>query len=218
MFGNWRVVVTGRKMIHRANREGYEMIDLESMPQVVGFAAEFSAGKDTAAEILLRLDPTARVFSFSRDVINPILNTLKLPEARRNQQLCAEGLERTGRGGLANSLRHVIQVSGHKGRAVITGVRWDTDVEMILSCPRHFLVYIEADDEICFHRARKRQQKVGESDMAWEEFLALRQAPNEVHIKEIKEKANVVLNNNGTLEDLERQIVAMYANHLAGVI
>jgi dephospho-CoA kinase len=73
---------------------------------------------------------------------------------------------------------------------VLDGVRWWQDVKMLRELPNNILVYITAPAELRFERLKKRNEKVGEAEMSWEQFLEEEKAENEIYIPKIGEKAD----------------------------
>ena len=68
------------------------------------------------------------------------------------------------------------------------------------------MVYVTADPQIRFGRLRARSQRAGEKDMSKEDFLRQENALTESFIEELGKQADFPIDNNGTLEDLKRQV------------
>jgi dephospho-CoA kinase len=80
------------------------------------------------------------------------------------------------------------------------------DEELINSFPKKYLVYITANPETRWERVTKRGEKAGESDASLEQFMAEEKVKTETLIPKIGKRADIKIDNNGTLADLERQV------------
>jgi dephospho-CoA kinase len=157
----------------------------------IGLVGEKGSGKGTFVETLQGIFPITPIghIHFS-DPIVETLNLWGIPITRKNAQDYIKWLEqRYGTGILAQLI---------KGRALesaaqivaLDGIRWWQDVKMLRELPNNILVYITAPTELRFERLKKRNEKVGEAEMSWEQFLEEEKAENEIYIPEIGEKAD----------------------------
>lgn len=157
----------------------------------IGLVGEKGSGKETFVKVLRGIFPIMPVghIRFS-DPIVEALNFWGIPVTRKNAQDYIKWLEqRYGSGILARLI---------KGRAlenssqivILDGVRWPQDVTMLRELPNNILVYITAPAEMRFERLKKRNEKVGEGKMSWEQFLEEEKAENEIYIPKIGEAAD----------------------------
>jgi len=70
-----------------------------------------------------------------------------------------------------------------------------------------YLIYITADQKIRYERSVKRGEKVGESDAAFEEFIAKEKMETEKHIGKVGKTADFKIKNNGYEKELEEKIL-----------
>lgn len=94
---------------------------------------------------------------------------------------------------------------------IADGVRWESDFEGLKSLEnpstKCLMVYVTASPEKRFERLKARRQRAGEKDLAWEEFEKQDNAINESSIPELGAQADFHVNNNGTEEDLQKQVL-----------
>ena len=97
------------------------------------------------------------------------------------------------------------------GNEVVAGVR---GIEEVKEFRKHFpsiLVFIDADIKKRYERMLKAGKK--ENPMDWNEFLEAEALEERWGLKDIKEQANVVIDNNGTKQEF-RQKVEEFLNNL----
>lgn len=175
------------------------------MPKlIIGFVGQAGSGKGTAAH-LLQEKYNATVFTFS-DILTDILNRLFLPSTRDNLVNMSITLRQGfGQNILAKAMSRQIDNS-QADIVVVDGIRRLEDIEDLRTNPNFHLIEITVDPKIRFERLKKRNQKPGESEMTWEEFLAVGQKETEVTIAKVAEQAQIKLNNEGEIKELEAQL------------
>jgi dephospho-CoA kinase len=72
--------------------------------------------------------------------------------------------------------------------------------------PGYVLVGINTDIKTCYDRLVKRSQNVDDQTKTWEQFQKDLQLSTEIAIDDLIKKAPIKINNNGTFEDLYKQI------------
>jgi dephospho-CoA kinase len=130
-----------------------------------------------------------------------ILARLYLPDKREYLQLLGECLrEKLGKDVIVNAFRKDIE----RDRAeilVIDGIRYWNEVELLRSFENNVLIFVTAPSEIRYNRCTKRGEK-GEARITYEEFLKAEERETERRIDEIGKKADYILENTGTKEEL----------------
>jgi dephospho-CoA kinase len=171
---------------------------------ILGLTGKIGSGKDTVAKYLIE-KYGGQSFSYS-DALKEVLVMYDLPITRENQQKLSTLLRQNfSEDVLANAMEK--KVNDAQGPIVaITNVRREADVADIRKLPNFFLIYVEASQQIRFQRYIKRNQSTGDTEMTMEEFLAKDNAESESQIDGLKTKANFVITNNGTLDELNAQI------------
>lgn len=185
---------------------------------VLGLAGPPGAGKETftnATEKLLRLDG----YSVSRhrfsDILRETLTLWGISHGRENEQLMAQIMNRRD-GFKEGALTRAVKNRLSKDKAdvgILDGVRWLSDEQMIKDFPKEgiasLVVSVNASSRRRFEWMAARN-RAGAKETSWEDFLKQEQAPNEIYIPEIRGRADVKLENGGTLEEFEAKIAEAY--------
>ncbi len=174
---------------------------------VLGLVGEKGSGKQTFADYLKKMAKGKKIahMRFS-DILKETLQLWSLELTRSNYQKASIAFNKTfGKGTLSNALyQRVMQQPADI--VILDGVRWLSDEELINSFPKKYLVYITANPETRWERVTKRGEKAGESDASLEQFMAEEKVKTETLIPKIGKRADIKIDNNGTLADLERQV------------
>ncbi len=126
---------------------------------IIGIVGPIGAGKDTAAKFIGELisEPTYQV-SFSTILREKVLEPKGLPPTRENLQHEGQVIDRERfRGIVAEAL-----AARPERIIILTGARKASDIDLIRSFPRNFLIAVDADLTTCFERVRQRNEKPGE--------------------------------------------------------
>ncbi len=171
---------------------------------IIGLVGETGSGKDTVANYinekygieLLRfgspLKKTLRLFTneVSKDDSNWLFGVLS---------------ERFGKNVLHNALRKEIENSNEKV-ICINGLRMPVDEEFIRSFENNVVIYVTADQKLRWKRSLERAEK-SDDVQSFEEFKEFEEnAKTERAIKDIGSRAEYVIDNGGTLEELLENI------------
>lgn len=172
------------------------------MKTIIGFVGQAGSGKGTAAN-MLRLKFGASVFTFS-DLLHGILDILHLPPSRDNLIKLSTALRQAhGQDVLANAMEKQVDESRAE-LVVVDGIRRAEDIKDLKKNPSFHLVEIVASPETRFERLKQRSEKPGETNMTWEDFLAMSQRETEVTIAGVAKEAKVTVDNSGNIPDLEK--------------
>ncbi len=170
---------------------------------IIGLVGEKLAGKDTAAEYLVKKYGGGHL-RFS-NVLDDILRILNLPLSRRNEIDLGLGLRKIfGEHILVNAV--IEKVKGINNQlVVVNGIRMDEDV-FIKSLLGSKLVYITAPVELRFKRYQSRHEKPDDALMNFEQFKLQEQELTEVGIPDLGTKADFRIDNTGSVEELYKKI------------
>lgn len=172
------------------------------MSLILGIIGERSAGKDTLAHYLVD-KYGAFAISHSR-ILDEILTILDLPISRRNEIDLGMALRAPfGEAVLAKALRKRV-LAETNDLIVIQSIRFPHEVENVKNLGGH-IVFIEAPLQVRYNRAQKRGEKT-DDNMSFEQFQTMQQEPTEVGIKDLKAQAEMVLHNDGDLQNFYQQI------------
>jgi dephospho-CoA kinase len=174
------------------------------MPKIIlGLAGEMASGKGTSAKYIVEkyAGNSHRFSTMLRDV----LGRLYLDQSRENMsRLSTIVRENFGEDALAKVVAEDVKRGMHDYVAV-DGVRRLADIKYLKEIPQFKLVYIETDMRVAYDRLVKRGENTDDYGKTFEEFQKEHELETELQIKGLKEFADYVVDNNGTLEDLHMQ-------------
>jgi dephospho-CoA kinase len=174
------------------------------MKTVIGIVGQQASGKGTIAAYLEKAHG-ARKFRFS-DALFDMLERLAVEPTRDNLITLSEIVRGAfGETVLARALAAEVE-RADASLVVIDGVRREGDIETFQTLSGFHLVAVAARPEIRYERAKKRGEKPEESSLSYEDFLALEKRSTEVSAKALEGKAEIAFDNNGSIEDLYRQV------------
>jgi dephospho-CoA kinase len=180
------------------------------MRLLIGVMGEKGGGKGTFVNVLRSVASETISAVKSSDVLAETLNLWHIPLTRSNLQNMAIIMSNQyGKGTLSNAVRERINVTKEE-IVIYEGIRWPTDIDLVRSFPDNLLVYITADPKVRFERMKKRNEKVGEGEMTFEQFMKEEQAGTETHLPVISKQADVKIENNGSKEEFKNQIRKLY--------
>jgi len=176
---------------------------------IIGISGTFSSGKDTVAEYLADLG--FAVVSTS-DLLREEMRKRKKRINRKALVEMANQLEvEWGEGSLA---RIAYENNKHKQDLVITGIRKISEIEYLRTIPGFFLVFIDAPIETRYIRVVKRGRE-GEGKLSLEEFKKQENLEmsggSSQRLDYCRENADMLLMNDGNLEQLVQKVDAMIA-------
>lgn len=175
------------------------------MPKfIIGLVGRQGAGKGAAAE-LLKTAYGAVVFRFSA-VLGDVLDRLSIERTRDNLIALSESLRKTfGEDALSYAVERDALAS-EADIVVLDGIRRIEDIAALEPLPNFRLIEISVPAKVRFERMKGRGEKVGESSMAWEEFIAQENVPTEASIAGVAARAWKAINNSGSQEDLKARM------------
>ena len=68
------------------------------------------------------------------------------------------------------------------------------------------MVAIDVEAKIRYERLKDRAENSGDQEKTWEQFQKEHEAETEIYIPELMKQADVTVNNDGTLEELYKQL------------
>jgi len=171
---------------------------------IFGFVGQMASGKDTAANYLAE-KYGGKNFSFS-GMLADVLKRFYLEITRDNYIKISEALrEKFGDDLMSKTLAADISKDDHQIISV-SNVRRPSDVTYLKNLPGFVLVEIFADPKTRYERLIKRGEKSDDSNKTYKQFLADHQRSTELTIDEIATTAKFKIDNNGSLEELYRQL------------
>lgn len=171
---------------------------------ILGLAGELASGKGTVSKYIAEKHQgsTHRFSTMLRD----ILHRLHLEESRDDMQRLSTALRQTfGEDTLARVMAEDTKNDVNK-IVVVDGVRRLADIKYLQELSHFKLVYIEADIETRYQRLVKRGENTDDKSKTFEEFKKDHERETELQIKDLKNHAAFVVDNNGAIEGLYRQV------------
>ncbi|HNW71466.1 MAG TPA: AAA family ATPase [Candidatus Paceibacterota bacterium] len=176
---------------------------------IIGLVGSLASGKETIKKYLVEKN-NAKDCKFS-SILRDVLNRLSVPISRENLQKVSTVLrENFGEDLLASA----IATDASKLDAdivVIDGVRRFTDIEHLKDLPNFVLVKIDADPKLRYERMKLRNENVGDDKKTFEEFMKDHEAEADKQIPEVMKTAKYEIINNGSFEDLYKQLDELIA-------
>ncbi len=148
---------------------------------ILGFAGEIAGGKGTAAKYLIDKYGSG------------------------SQKISIALRQNFGEDILSKVISKDVENDGHEIIAV-DGVRRLSDIKYLKGLPGFRLVYIEADIGKRYERIVLRGENVDDKNKTFEEFKKDNEGETETQIKGLKEHADFMVDNNGTIGELYEKI------------
>lgn len=171
---------------------------------IIGLVGTLASGKGAVKEYLIN-NHEAKGCKFS-DIFRDVLNRLNIPITRDNLQKVSTSL-RSNFGEDLLSKTIISDVGKIDSKIVIVdGIRRFTDMNNLKNLPNFFILAVDADSKLRYERMKARNENEGDSSKTYEDFLKDENAEADRQIPEVIKTADFLIENNGTLEDLHRQI------------
>jgi dephospho-CoA kinase len=172
------------------------------MSQVLGLVGRIGSGK-TAVSEYLQDKYGAKEHRFSQ-ILMDILDRLNLPHERANLQKLGKSLRaELGEDVIVNAFKHDLE-KDQSEMLIVDGIRYENEVEMLKE-KNGILIFVTTSPEVRYERAVKRGEK-GEATITFEQFLENEKAETEKHIEKIKDSADYIIDNSGTLDELYKKV------------
>ena len=184
----------------------------------IGLISKNRGGKDSVDKLIVELaEPIEAVVMGFSDPINECLHALGKEKTRENQDtFSTANREAFGQDLLADAM-HVRSQRSTADIVVIHGVRRPADTKKLRTLPRFFLVYVDAPAELRFEWMKRANDRVGDAEKTWEQFMEEEQAEPQRLIAEVAEQADIVITNDKddpSLEDLRAKVKKVLADLL----
>lgn len=177
---------------------------MEKEKIVLGITGEIAGGKGTIAKYLMeKHSATSHRFSTA---LRDVANRMHLEETRENLQKISTIFRENFDDNILSRVIYEDVKNDDNNLIVIDGVRRMADIEFLKKLPGFKLVYVDAQMKIRYERITKRGENADDNAKTFEEFEKDHQREAELQIKDLKDKADVVIDNNGTFDDLYKQV------------
>lgn len=175
--------------------------------KVLGLVGEKGSGKQTFVNFFKSLHPdlVIRQVRFS-DILAQTLILWDIPLTRSNlQKLAIIMNDSFGAQALANAAKFSIE-GDNADVIILDGLRREAEYRLVKSMENNLVIYITAEQKLRYQRLKVRSEKVGEVGLTFEQFLKEEDSKAESEIPNLSKKADVKIENNGTLEEFKTKI------------
>lgn len=178
---------------------------------ILGLTGQISSGKSTITEYL-KDKHIAVSYSFSTP-LRTILDRIYLEQSRKNMQDLSLGLRSNfGDDILASTIANDVKQDNSHDLIIIDGVRRIPDIKYLRQLPEFKLISIEADQKTRWQRMTMRGENSDDVQKTFSQFQRDEQAEAEQKISEVAKSADFHIDNNGTIEELYKQIEKILSN------
>jgi len=164
----------------------------------IGFVGKIGSGKDAAADYVVKKHKFVSLRL--SDVISDELVRLGIDSSRENKQILGTKMRREQ--GEDILMRKLFDKAGKGGNYIFNGIR-HPDEAAFLKKNGGILVKMVCDEKVRFERAKVRDK------IDWQEFKIMDNRESERMIDKIK--TDFSINNNGSLENLQKQLDKLIA-------
>jgi len=177
---------------------------------ILGLTGEICAGKGTIVKYLEKTH-NATSYRFST-MLRDLLGRIYLPVARENMQFMSTAIRQYfGEDIMAKVIAEDVK-NDKNNIVVVDGVRRSADIKYLREVQGFKLVSIVAEPKTRFKRLILRKENPGDENKTYEEFLADHKKEADAQVPIVMEKADLEINNNGSLEDLYKQVDQIVLN------
>lgn len=171
---------------------------------ILGIAGEIGSGKGSIAEYVGK-EYKGATYRFST-ILRDVLDRLCLKQSRENIQTLSTMLRKNfGEDLFAKVIYNDTKNDSHE-IIIIDGVRRMEDIIYLKELPHFKFIYVDVDLEIRYKRVIERNENSGDSEKNIDEFKKEEKGEPETQIRDLKNYADYVINNNGAYENLCKQV------------
>ena len=175
------------------NTEGEQTI-------LIGISGKMASGKGSVSKYLANIYHAER--HRSSDPLRAILDIFDIPQSRVNLSDISTFLRETfGEHVIAQSMRKLL-TSVKAPIAIFDGMRRLIDIETFRPLPNFTFIFVDCDERIRYERYVARNENAGDAEMSFEDFTIRSMAETEIQIDALKEHADVIIDNNGTYDQM----------------
>lgn len=171
---------------------------------IIGLSGRIASGKETAGKWLMKKTRADKV-RFS-DPLRQTLDLFSIPQSRENMQSLSTFLRQTYDEECIAKAIFKITMQSPSPVSIIDGVRRMADIKTFCDLDNFYLIFINTEQKIRYERMVARGENPGETEMTYDDFLQKDDAESEQQIEGLKKDANFIIDNNGSLDELEKQL------------
>lgn len=171
---------------------------------IIGITGEIACGKGTITKHLVE-EHGAFSHRFS-SMLRDVLDRLYIDQTRENIATLSLILRKNfGEDIMAKTMMKEVERDQHD-IVVIDGVRRLADIKYMQKLPHFKLVYIDAKPQIRYERLTHRRENTDDATKTFEEFMSDEHLESEEQIRDLKNYADFVIDNDGDYVNLYAQV------------
>lgn len=174
---------------------------------ILGLAGEIASGKGTIAKYIVERYH-GKSYRFST-MLRDLLDRLYLEHSRENMQTMSTMIRQS----FGEDIMARVMVEDIKKESTdviaIDGVRRLADIKYLRHLPGFKLAFIEADMKRRYERIVQRGENPDDKEKTLEEFEREHKQESELQIKDLRKNADLIINNDGSQEDVYAQVDKM---------
>ncbi|MBI4239875.1 hypothetical protein HY620_02725 [Candidatus Uhrbacteria bacterium] len=171
---------------------------------IIGVAGRIASGKGTISKYLIDEHKADRFRS--SDPLRETMDVFDVDQSRDNMDALSTFLRSTyGENVIAKSVANRIEESPNP-ISIFDGIRRLIDVETFRKLPHFYLLFMDTDVRLRYERYIKRDENPGDAELTYEEFLERDNREPQQQIELLRDHADYVLNNNGSISELDARI------------
>ena len=175
------------------------------MPKlIIGLAGEMASGKDTVKKYLVK-KYGANPYKFS-SLVRDVLKIIHLPDSRENMNSISVLLRKNFGEDIFSKVTYEKIKKDNSQYIVIDGVRRPEDLEYIKDLQGFKFIYIESDLKNRYKRLIERGENPDDIGKSFDEFEKDHMLNTELQIRDLRQYADFVIENNGILEELYQKV------------
>lgn len=170
---------------------------------ILALAGEMGCGKGTLTRYLIAKH-NAEVYRFSNP-LRDILDRMHREKSRDSMQQLSTALRQVFGDDILSEIILADVGQSDSSFIVIDGVRRESDIKYLRNLLGFKLIYIDADIGTRYTRITFRGENSSDTTKTIEEFIRETEAEAESRIRGLKDISDIILENNGSIEDLEKE-------------
>lgn len=171
---------------------------------ILGLVGEIASGKGTVVNYLVQKH-NASTHRFST-IIRDVMDRIYIEHSRDLLQQTSSMLRDTYGENILAKVMDGDTKNDKNNIVVIDGIRRVADIEFLKKNPSFKLVFIDVSLEKRYERIIQREENADDKNKTFGEFKLDAQREAELTIAGLREQADIILDNNGTPAELEKQI------------
>lgn len=177
---------------------------------IIGLAGEIACGKGAVVDYLIK-KYKAGSYRYS-GILRDILDRIYQAQTRKNMTDLSDWLRKKfGQDILSKTLARDIEHDKNK-IIVFDGIRRLPELNVFRKIPGFFLIRVAGDPKIRYERFTKRNENPGDNKKTYRQFLKDLKGVSDYEIPKVMKRADFEINNNGSLDNLHKQIDQIILN------